>query len=208
MGKAMATMQITELLKPAPCEYTIVEWSRRAAIQDEIALSRTEFIDPAARIEDGHLIDPEILIRGRIEDRPGTPARVALIAWLVDAKTGVKLSGEVSSVTLTDAFFANVRRLGELIQRDLICARANVVPPAPPATTEPAPAPTPPPSPPVPTAATNVYTGTFSGEAYSRGSGSALDLDRDGAPGRRVGLVAALPAAQRRAAGQLPDVHA
>ena len=92
---------------------------------------------------------------------------MALIAWLVDAKTGVKLSGEVSSVTLTGAFFANVRRLGELIQRDLICARANAVPPAPPATTEPAPAPTPPPSPPVPTAATNVYTGTFSGEAYS-----------------------------------------
>ena len=67
MGKAMATMQITELLKPAPCRYTIVEWSRRAAIQDEIALSRTEFIDPAARIDDGNLIDPEILIKGRIE---------------------------------------------------------------------------------------------------------------------------------------------
>ena len=62
------------MVQTQPCEYTIVEWRRRAAVRTRIALSQTEYVDPATRIEDGHLIDPEILIRGRIEDRPGTPA--------------------------------------------------------------------------------------------------------------------------------------
>ncbi len=161
IGKGMPSMQTSELMTKPPCEFTLVEWSRRAEIEQEIALSQTEFVDPAAKIEAGHLVDPEIFIRGRVEQRPGTPKRVALIAWLVDAKTGAKLSGEVSSVTLRDDIFVNVRRLGLIIQRDLICARTK---PAAPAPAAPAP---PPPSPPVPAAATNVYTGTFSGEAYS-----------------------------------------
>jgi len=164
IGKGMGVMQGTELLTKPLCAYTIVEWSRRAEIEREIALSQTEYIDPATKIEEGHLIDPEIIVKGRVEDRPGTPGRVAMIAWLVDAKTGARLSGDVSSVMLDDAVFANVRRLGQLIMRDLICARAKK--PAPVTTTPAAPAP-PPPSPPVPAAATNVYTGTFSGEAYS-----------------------------------------
>ena len=115
------------------------------------------------------------------------------IAWLVDAKTGQRLSGDVGSVTLQTNWAAGVGRLGELIVRDLICARTKVLPPAP--------APAPPPSPPVPTAATNVYTGTFSGEANSEASatrwtwtGTArLDAAQDSLrPSRR-------PTARRRA---------
>ena len=54
-------------------------------------------------MEPGHIIDPEILIRGLVEDRPGTPKRLAMIVWLVDTKTGARLSGDVSSVTLATA---------------------------------------------------------------------------------------------------------
>ena len=192
LGNGLADMLTTDLLAKPECEFTLVEWRRRDAVLDEIALSRTEYVDPAARVEAGHVIDPEILIRGRAEDRPGTPARLALIAWLVDAKTGARLSGDVSSVTLREAVFASAERLGQLVHRDLICARANAPAPAPApeppaAPVEPTP---PPPSPPVPTAATNVYTGTFSGEAYSGGaairwtwSGTArLDAAQDQGP--------------------------
>ena len=67
----------------------------------------------------------------------------------MDTKTGARLSGDVSSVTLATAFFASAERLAKLVLGDLICARTK--PPAPAATPAP-----PPPSPPVPTAATNV----------------------------------------------------
>jgi hypothetical protein len=175
LGTGLSDMLITDLMAKK-CPFTIVEWTRRAAIVAEIALSQTEHVDPASRVEAGHLIDPEILIRGRVEDRPGTPKRIALIAWLVDAKTGARLSPDVSSVSIEDAFFASAGRLSELVMRDLICARANAVPPRPPgppaapgvsAPSAPAQLPPPPPSPPVPTAATDTYTGSFSGEAYS-----------------------------------------
>jgi hypothetical protein len=187
-------MLTTDLLAKPKCEFTLVEWRRRDAVLNEIALSQTEYADPETRIEAGHVIDPEILIRGRVEDRPGTPKRMALIAWLVDAKTGARLSGDVSSVTLQTAFFASAERLGQLILRDLICARANApAPPSAPAAGAPA-APagpsSPPSSPPVPTAATDTYTGTFSGKAYSEAafirwtwSGTArLDAAQDQGP--------------------------
>jgi hypothetical protein len=164
LGSGMADMLYTDLFKQPPCEFTLVEWPKRAAILEELALQRTEYVDPSTRVEAGHLIDPEILIRGRAEDRPGTPRRLALIAWLVDAKTGVRLSGDVSSVTLHSGFFASAERLAELIVRDLICPRTKVAAPAPATPAAPA---EPPPSPPVPAAATGAYTGTFSGEAYS-----------------------------------------
>jgi len=163
LGNGMADMLTTDLMVKPTCEFTLVEWRRRDAVLAEIALSQTEYVDPATRIEAGHVIEPEILIRGRVEDRPGTPRRLALIAWLVDAKTGARLSGDVSSVTQHAAFFASAERLAVLVQRDLICARAIAPAPAAP----PAEPPPPPPSPPVPRAATDVYTGTFSGEAYS-----------------------------------------
>ena len=77
----------------------------------ELALSADRVRRPAPGSSPGHLIDPEILLRGRIEDRPGTPKRLALIAWLVDAKTGETLSDDVSSVTLPEAFFDSEERL-------------------------------------------------------------------------------------------------
>ncbi len=159
LGNGAPDMITTDMVITRPCEYTIVEWRKRAVVTEELALSQSEYVDPASRLEAGHVIDPEILIRGRIEDRPGTPHRLAMYAWLVDAKTGQRLSGDVSSVTLNSSWAGGVERLGRLIVRDLICARTTVAPPVP--------QPSPPPSPPVPTAATNVYTGTFSGEAYS-----------------------------------------
>jgi hypothetical protein len=191
LGTGVPDMLTTDLLIKPLCDVTVVERRRRAAVLSEIALSQTENVDPATRIEAGHVIDPEIFIRGRVEDRPGTPHRLALIAWLVDAKTGERLSGDVSSVTLASQFFASAERLGVLVHRDLICARANAVAPAPGAPAAPdVPAP-PPPSPPPPPAATNVYTGTFSGEAYSEAaylrwkwSGNAtLDAAQDQGPG-------------------------
>jgi hypothetical protein len=167
LANGLPDMLTTDLLTAPECEFTLVEWRRRDVILDELALQRSEYVDPASRVEPGHLIDPEILIRGRVEDRPGTPKRLALVVWLADAKTGARLSGDVSSVTLPDAFFASEERLAKLVQHDLICARTRVAPPAP-AAPAPAAAPAPPPpSPPVPTAATNVYTGSFSGEATS-----------------------------------------
>jgi hypothetical protein len=162
LANGLPDVLTTDLLTKPTCEFTLVEWRRRDLILSELELQRSEYVDPASRIEEGHLIDPEILIRGRVEDRPGTPKRLTLVVWLVDAKTGARLSGDVSSVTLPTAFFASEERLAELVLRDLICARTKAPEPAP----APTPAP-PPPSPPVPTAATNVYTGSFSGEAVS-----------------------------------------
>ena len=182
-------MLITDLMQKPKCEFTLIEVMRRQEILNEHALSQSEYVDPASAIEPGHLIDPEILLRGRVEDRPGTPHRVALFAWLVDAKTGKRISDDVSSVTLATAVFQSQERLSELVQRDLICARANrPAPPAPaPAEGTPAGAPAPdppvclparargscpvPPTPPVPPPAPDTYTGTFSGEADSEAAG-------------------------------------
>jgi hypothetical protein len=188
MANGVPDFVTTDLLQAPACEFTLVEWRRRDVILDELALQRSEYVDPASRVEPGHLIDPDILIRGRVEDRPGTPARLALIAWLVDARSGARLSGDVSSVTLRSGFFASAERLGKLIMRDLICARTRPAPvPAPASPVAPAPAP---PSPPVPHAATDVYTGSFSGEATSElpgvrqtWSGTVrLDAAQDSAP--------------------------
>lgn len=160
LRKGMADMLITDLVSSSECEFSVVEWEHRDLIEKEIALSQTEYIDPATRIEPGHLIDPEIFVRGRVEERPGTPKRIALVAWLEDAKTGAKVSGEVSVVELYEAFFSAEERLAKLILRDLICARANRVVTA-------AGEPLGPPPPPKPVA--NTYTGTFSGTADAVG---------------------------------------
>lgn len=48
-----------------------------------------------------------------------------MVAWLEDAKTGAKISDEVSVVELADNFFSGVDRFGELIVRDLICTGGN-----------------------------------------------------------------------------------
>jgi hypothetical protein len=164
LGNGVPDMLTTDLLTEPKCEFTIVEYRKRDAILDEMRLGRSEYVDPATRVEEGHLIDPEILIRGRVEDRPGTPRRLALIAWLVDAKTGARLSQDVSAVGLHNEFFGAQKRLSELVVRDLICARRK--PP-------PAPTPEPPaPTPPGPAPAANGYTGTFSGNADSEGGGT------------------------------------
>ena len=166
LGRGVADMLVTDLMTNAKCEFTLVEVIRRDLIVGEQAFSQSEYVDPASKVEPGHLIDPEILIRGRVQDRPGTPRRLALIAWLVDAKTGARVSGNVSSVGLASDFFESQDRLVKLIQRDLICARATPKP-APPGSgpAAPAPGPAPPPNPPPPAAAPDTYTGTFSGEA-------------------------------------------
>lgn len=172
LGRGTMEMLITDLMTKK-CPFTVVEVDKRPEILKELAFQQSEYVDPASAVEPGHLIDPEILIRGRVEDRPGTPHRLALIAWLEDAKTGARLSGDVSSVTLATDYFQSEERLAMLIQRDLICARADAAPapvaapgpvaaPAPVATPKP-----PPPSPPLPPGAPDTYTGTFSGEAES-----------------------------------------
>jgi hypothetical protein len=156
LRRGMPDMLLTDLAASTSCPFTLVEWARRAGVEQEIALQQTEYFDPDARVEPGHLIDPEVFIRGRIEDRPGSPPRHAIIVWLEDAKTGARLSGDVSVVTIGEGFFGAEQRLAKLIIRDLICARrpsqAVAGPPAPP----------PPPKP-----VANVYEGTFSGMAES-----------------------------------------
>jgi hypothetical protein len=158
LGKGMMEMLVTDLIQKPRCDFTLVEFERRDWIAEELKLQQSEYVDPASRVEPGHLIDPEIFIRGRVEDRPGTPHRLALIAWLEDAKTGARLSGDISSVTLNTDFFGSEERLADLLQR-LMCSRTAPKP-------DPQPAP-PLPSPPQPAPAPNHYTGTFSGKADS-----------------------------------------
>jgi hypothetical protein len=153
--KGMADMLITDLVTGERCEFTMVEWEHRAAIEREISLQQSEYFDPASRVEPGHLIDPEVFIRGRLEDRPGSPPRNAILAWLEDAKTGARISDDVSVVALEDALFGAEERLAKLVLRDLICARAN----PPPAQAGP-PAP-----PPAPKPVSDTYSGTFGGTA-------------------------------------------
>jgi hypothetical protein len=193
LGRGVPDMLITDVLASRRCEYTVVEWMQRDAVVAENAFSGSEYVDPATRIEPGHLIDPEILVRGRVEERPGTPKRVAQIAWLVDARSKARLSGDVSTVSLHDAsVFDATERLAVLIERDLICARAAKPAPAPPppAGSPPTPPP-PPPSPPLPPAPPDAYTGTFSGEAVSESLASehwdwsgtvTLDAANDSSP--------------------------
>jgi hypothetical protein len=72
LGNGMADMLTTDLMSKPKCEFTLVEWRRRDELLAEIKLSQSEYVDPSTRIEPGHVIDPEILIRGRVEDRPGS----------------------------------------------------------------------------------------------------------------------------------------
>jgi hypothetical protein len=183
LGRGIPEMLITDLLTHPKCEFTLVEVMKRDVVLSELALGHSQYVDPASAPAPGHLIDPEILLRGKVEDRPGTPHRLALIAWLVDAKTGARISGNVSSVTLVADWSQSEERLATLVQRDLICARAAKppLPPPPPPPASPAPAPASPPGPPAclralrsacttppgPPAAPDSYTGTFSGEADS-----------------------------------------
>jgi hypothetical protein len=160
LDKGMMQMLVTDLVEKKRCAYTIVEFERRDVVTNEQALQQSQYFDPATTVEPGHVIDPEIFIRGRVEDRPGTPHRLALIAWLEDAKTGARLSDDISSVTLHPDFFGSEERLAELLRR-LICSRAALPP-----------APTPAPAPPVPTGPPNHYTGTFSGTADSEVAGT------------------------------------
>ncbi len=153
----IAQMIITDLVAATECDLTVVELERRADLEREIALQQSEYFDPSTRIEPGHFIDPELLVRGRLEERPGTPRRVALVAWLEDPKTGAKVSGDVSVVELSDEFFSAEQRLVKLLLRELICPRTDRVAP----TT--AAEPLGPPAPPKPVA--NTYSGTFSGTA-------------------------------------------
>lgn len=153
----MDDMLVTDLVNSTKCAITVVEWARRGEIEQEIALQHSEYFDPATAVEEGHLIDPEIFVNGRFEDRRGTPQRTAMVAWLEDAKAGAKISREVSVVDLGDRYFDNETRLAKLIV-DLICARSAPTP------TPEAPTPPPPPPPPVDT-----YSGSFSGVAEADG---------------------------------------
>lgn len=153
LRRGMPEMLTTDVLASNACPFTIVDWMRRDEIIKEIELEQTQYFDPATRVEPGHLIDPEVFIRGRIEDRPGSPPRHATIVWLEDAKTGARISNDVSVVALNDDVFAAEQRLAKLVIRDLICARAQ---------SQPTPGgETPPPPKPV----SDVYQGTFSGSA-------------------------------------------
>lgn len=155
LRKGMADMLITDLAKAPECEYTIIEWERRDTVLKEIEFAQTKWVDPSSGPKPGHLIDPEIFVRGKVEERPGTPRRLALIGWLEDAKTGARVSDEFSVVDLYDQFFVSQTRFSKLVMRE-ICARANAAPITPGA----APPPRPPPKP-----VANKFAGTFSGTA-------------------------------------------
>ena len=160
LAKGIGDMIVTDIVGSSQCEFTVVEWEQRGLIEKEIALQHSEYFDPATRVEEGHLIDPEIFIRGRLEERRGTPPRMAMVAWLEDAKTGAKISDEVSVVELQSSFFAGEQRFVKLILRDLICARAKGAP----GPEGPAPGKEPGPKP-----VANSYTGSISGFADGDG---------------------------------------
>ena len=61
MRNGMPDMLSHELLTKPLCAYTIVEWRKRAVIQRSSSCSRREYVDPASKVEPGHVIDPEII---------------------------------------------------------------------------------------------------------------------------------------------------
>ena len=81
----------------AECAFTLVEWRRRDVILDELALQRKYATRRGGTGPPHRPRDPDP--RPDRGPAPGTPKRLALIVWLVDARTGARLSGDVSSVT-------------------------------------------------------------------------------------------------------------
>ena len=120
-------------------------------------LQQSEYVDPASKVEPGHVIDPEILIRGRDRGPPGH-AEAARARRLARGRQdrSVRLSGDVSSVTLAERLLRQrgAARPARHARPDLRADQGL----RPGARAAAAPAP-PPPSPPVPAAASTAYTG-------------------------------------------------
>jgi hypothetical protein len=167
--KGMPDMLLTDMVAGGPCPLTMIEIEHRAEIEREFALQETGLFDPATRIEPGHQIDPEYFIRGRIEDRPGSPPRHAIVVWLEDAKTGARASEEVSVVSLRGGDYEAEQRLVKLIYADLICGGP---------TSQPAPGGETTPPPPKPKPVSDSYQGNFSGTADA--GGGALHFEWSG----------------------------
>jgi hypothetical protein len=166
--KFMVGMVTTDLFETTTrCPLTIVEMQHRDAILQELALQQTEWVDPDSRVEPGHLIDPDILLRGTVREQATVPASLRVTAYLEDARTHQRIPGEVSAVTTTSGWAALSTVLAERLMHDLICPRqaAQAAAPAPTAPATPLPAP----PPPAPRPLTGRYTGTFSGTAGVQG---------------------------------------
>jgi hypothetical protein len=171
-GKFLPSMLIGDLFETETrCPMTIVEMEHRAEILQEIALSQSEWVDPDTRVEPGHLIDPDILVRGTVREQDTTPASLRVTAYLEDARTGARLPGEVHAVTLLNGWTGLTAVLAERLMHDLICPRqaAAAAAPAPAPTATPAP-PAPPPPPPAPRPVNDTYSGSFSGTAEAIGA--------------------------------------
>jgi hypothetical protein len=176
-GKALQGMLTADLFSTETrCPLTIVEMAHRAEILQELARQQTEWFDPDSRVEPGHVIDPDILLRGAVREQATVPRSLRVTAYLEDARTGKRIPGEVSAVTTTSGWPGLTVVLAERLMRDLLCPRQAAqaaapapaaAPPAGPATTTPPPAP---PAPPAPLPLSDRYAGTFSGTAEGIGA--------------------------------------
>lgn len=130
LNRGISDMIVTDIFNGAGgCRYTVVEWERRADLQQEIALQQTALVDPSTRVEPGHLIDPELFVTGTISVRgTGPGAALTINAELQDARTGA-VRGRASVTDVGANFFDAELRLARDISNEICVIQTGVAAP-------------------------------------------------------------------------------
>jgi hypothetical protein len=119
-SRGLATMVETDLVQlnaGPPCKFTVVDVQRRDEVIREIRLQQTEFFDPATRVRPGRLLQPQLLVKGRLTPQAG--GGLSYDISVVDAGSGkVKgsTSGQIPESAFTTASQGIARELAKIAQ--------------------------------------------------------------------------------------------
>lgn len=98
---AMVETDLVQLRSGPPCAFTVVEVQRRDEVIREIRLQQTEFFDPATRVRPGHLLQPQLLVKGSLAPQAG--GDLSYTIQVVDARSGA-VKGATSGQIPESAF--------------------------------------------------------------------------------------------------------
>jgi hypothetical protein len=115
----MVETDLVQLNAGPPCKFTVVDVQRRDEVIREIRLQQTEFFDPATRVRPGRLLQPQLLVKGRLTPQAG--GGLSYDISVVDAGSGkVKgsTSGQIPESAFTTASQGIARELAKIICDD------------------------------------------------------------------------------------------